>query len=141
MKSRAAVLGLLLALGPQAVVAQADRTPPPGEGVLCLGGFIYMADLLARECFAGDDPEFAARLAGYAARYDDYIVRNNPDGEAGLAYFKEDEGLTSATRPEVCTSEYTYFYSNFRDTDRAQMEQAIEEQLSRDGPPSYGDCV
>ena len=118
-----------------------ERVTPPGEGVLCMGGFIYMADLLARECYAGQDPEFQARLAGYAARYDDYIIRNNPDGEAGLAFFKDDEGLTSATRPEVCSSEYTYFYDNFRETDPVEMERFIDEQLGRDGPPSYGDCI
>ena len=126
---------LVSALPPQ------ERVTPPGEGVLCMGGFIYMADLLARECYAGQDPEFRARLAGYAARYDDYIIRNNPDGEAGLAFFKDDEGLTSATRPEVCSSEYTYFYDNFRETDPVEMERFIGEQLGRDGPPSYGDCV
>jgi hypothetical protein len=74
-----------------------ERERPPGVGVLCLGGMLYYTDIEARSCHAGKDPAWQERLSRYTERFDAYLIRNLPEGEADLNRFKEDQGLTPET--------------------------------------------
>jgi hypothetical protein len=57
--------------------------------VLCLGTFIYFVEGNGTQCRAGKDAEFQARIAAYARRFDDYIIRNSGGDPSALMRFKE----------------------------------------------------
>lgn len=119
-----------------------ERERPPGVGVLCLGAMLYYTDIEARSCHAGKDPAFQERLTRYVSRFDAYLARNLPAGEADLKRFKQDQGLTPEARPEICNvEEMDSFYDGFRDTDQAKLDALVDQLLMRDGPPTFGDCL
>jgi hypothetical protein len=119
-----------------------DRERPPGMGVLCFGGLLYYTDIEARSCHAGKDPEFQERLSGYVARFDTYLIRNLPEGEVDLKRFKEDQGLTPETRPDICKAgEENSFYEGFRKVEPAELDAEVDKALMRDGTPTFGDCL
>lgn len=119
-----------------------EREAPPGEGVLCLGAMIYFADIQARSCHAGEDREFQKRLSSYVERFDSYLIRNTPGGEADLKRFKELQGLTPEARPDICEgSPHNDIYKAIREGDQAKIDVMVDKMLMRDGAPSFGDCV
>jgi hypothetical protein len=119
-----------------------ERETAPGVGVLCLGAMLYYTDIEARSCHAGKDPAFEERLTHYVSRFDAYLVRNLPEGEADLRRFKQDQGLTPEARPDICKAdEMDSFYDGFRDTDQAKLDALVDQLLMRDGPPRFGDCL
>jgi hypothetical protein len=119
-----------------------DRETPPGMGVLCLGAMLYYTDIEARSCHAGKDLAWHERLTRYTARFDAYLIRNLPKGEEGLKRFKEDQGLTPETRPDICKAdEENSFYDGFRKMEPSELDTAVDKLLMRDGKPSFGDCL
>lgn len=119
-----------------------EREAPPGEGVLCSGALFYYTDIEARSCHAGEDPALQERLSRYVARFDAYLVRNLSGGEADLKRFKEDQGLTPEARADICkVGEEERLYDRFRKVAPQEMDKAVDDLLSRDGPPTFGDCL
>lgn len=122
--------------------APIERERKPGEGVLCMGGFIYFAQLQGRLCHAGKDPAYQKRLDGYVERLDAYLIRNFENGETTLKYFKDDQGLTIHSRPEICNfGDNDNFYAHMREIPPEKLDASINELLASDGKPSFGDCV
>lgn len=119
-----------------------ERERPPGVGVLCIGGLLYYTDIEARSCHAGEDPAYQERLSSYVARFDAYLIRNLPGGEADLKSFKEDQGLTPDARPDICIAdEENSFYDGFRKMEPAELDAEVDKVLMRDGKPTFGDCL
>ena len=84
---------MLLGCSGFALISAAPQ--PPGQGVLCLGTFIYFVEKTGARCRAGQDAEFQARIAAYARRFDEYITRNMGGDPKALARFKDGQGLNS----------------------------------------------
>jgi hypothetical protein len=131
----------LLALGSLAAVPAASPPEPPGEGVLCLGTFIYFVEKTGTECRTGNDPEFQTRITGYARKFDAYIIRNTGGDPAVLESFKRGQNLDSTDTDYICSGDVAASYDHFKAADPKELDQAINELLARDGPPSFGDCV
>jgi hypothetical protein len=124
------------------VLISAERPPePPGSGVLCLGTFIYFVEKTGSQCRAGQDPEFQARIASYARRFDDYIIRNMGGDPAVLVKFKESQNLNSNDPEYICEGDVAESYDHFKAGNAQELDKAVEELLTRDGPPEFGDCV
>lgn len=122
-------------------LASAAPPQPPGEGVLCLGTFVYFVELTGKQCHAGEDVEFQTRVASYARRFDDYIVRNTGGDPTLLARFKERQNLNSKDLDYICGGDVAKSYDHFKATKTEELNKAVDELLARDGPPSFGDCV
>ncbi|MEC8035610.1 MAG: hypothetical protein VX205_11525 [Pseudomonadota bacterium] len=125
-------------------VALVSAAPPPqvaGSGVLCLGTFVYFVEKAGKLCHVGEDPEFQARIASYARRFDDYITRNTGGDPAVLAKFKEGQNLNSEDKNYICKGDVAKSYDNFKSQDVNKLDDAVDLLLARDGPPSFGDCV
>ena len=110
-------------------------------GVLCLGTFIYFAQKTGAQCRVGQDAEFQARIATYASRFDDYIVRNTGGDPAVLARFKDGQNLNSADRQYICSGDVAAGYNHMKATKSEELTNAVDELLARDGSPTFGDCV
>jgi hypothetical protein len=122
-------------------LVSAAPPPEPGEGVLCFGTFIYFVEKTGAQCRAGQDAEFQARIAAYARRFDDYIIRNTGGDPATLARFKDGQNLNSDDRNYVCGGDVASSYDHFKAAKPEELAKAVDELLARDGPPSFGDCV
>lgn len=131
---------LLLAIS-LALISAETPPEPPGRGVLCLGTFIYFAEKTGKQCRAEADPEFQDRIANYARRFDDYIIRNTGGDPAVLAKFKEDQNLNSDDHSYICEGDVAQTYDNFKAIETEKLDGIVDELLARDGPPSFGDCV
>lgn len=119
-----------------------EREMPAGDGVLCVGTMIYIADIQARSCHVREDPEFQKRLSSYVERFDTYLIRNTPGGEADLKRFKELQGLTPEARQDICEGgPHNDIYQAIREGDQAKVDALVDNMLERDGPPSFGDCL
>ncbi len=121
-----------------------SAAPPPGvagSGVLCLGTFVYFVEKTGKLCRAGEEPEFQARIAGYARRFDDYIIRNTGGDPEVLTKFKESQNLTSENQNYICKGDVAESYDRFKAQGVDKLDGAVDELLARDGPPSFGDCV
>ncbi len=123
------------------LVSATPPEPPPGSGVLCLGGFIYFAEKSGNMCRAGQDPEFQQHLARLSDRFDDYIVRNTGGDPTILARFKTGQNLDSEDRSYICEGDVAQIYDRFKAAPAAELDKAVDKLLARDGPPSFGDCV
>ena len=130
----------LLAFSGLALVSAA---PPkePGEGVLCLGTFIYFVEKTGAQCRAGQDAEFQARIASYSRRFDDYIVRNTGGDPKALARFKDGQNLNSKDQNYICSGDVASSYDHLKAAKPDDLAKGVDELLARDGPPSFGDCV
>lgn len=113
----------------------------PGQGVLCLGTFIYFVEKAGAQCRAGQDAEFQARIAAYARRFDDYIIRNTGGDPATLARFKDGQNLNSEDHNYICGGDVARGYDHFKAAKPEELAKAVDELLARDGLPSFGDCV
>ena len=131
---------LMLCIG-FALISADKPQDPPGRGVLCLGTFIYFAEKTGQQCRAGDDPEFQTRIAGYARKFDDYIIRNTGGDPALLAKFKEGQNLNNDDHDYICEGDSARMYDAFKAMESEKLDAIIVELLARDGPPSFGDCV
>ena len=139
MKRLAPALAGIALLG---AAAPTPREMAPGEGVLCNAVFIYAARQEGAHCFADDDPEFQAKLREWTRRYDEYLIRNMPNGADDLELFKQDEGVSAQPNPGICEfAGERSIYETYRDANREQLSKFIDEALARDGPPTFGDCV
>ena len=120
-----------------------SATPPqkPGQGVLCLGTFIYFVEKTGAQCRAGQDAEFQSRIAAHARRFDDYITRNMGGDPAALALFKDGQNLNSEDPNYICGGDVASSYDHFKAAKPDELDKAVDELLARDGPPSFGDCV
>jgi hypothetical protein len=139
-KSRYAKLALLIAYS-AAIISAAPPPEPPGNGVLCLGTFIYFVEKTGQQCRAGEDPEFQTRISGYTRRFDDYIIRNSGGDPAVLTKFKENQNLNSEDRAYICEADAAYSYDHFKSVSVDELNGAVDRLLASDGPPSFGDCV
>lgn len=140
-RTRTLSKSLLLGCTGFALVSAMPMQDPPGQGVLCLGTFIYFVENSGTQCRAGEDAEFQARIAKHARRFDDYITRNS-GGDAGvLKRFKDGQGLNGRDRKYVCDGDVAEIYDNFKDQKPQELDKAVDELLARDGRPSFGDCV
>jgi hypothetical protein len=131
----------LIALGSLANISAASPPAPPGEGVLCLGTFVYFVEKTGTECRAGKDPEFQARIAGYARKFDAYIIRNTGGDPAVLESFKHGQNLDSTDKDYICGGDVAASYDHFKAANAKELDEAVDDLLARDGPPSFGDCV
>ena len=131
---------VLLMFSGLALVSAAPQQEP-GEGVLCLGTFIYFVEKTGAQCRAGQDAEFQARVAGYARRFDDYIVRNTGGDPKALASFKDGQNLNSKDQNYICGGDVASSFDHFKAANPDELAKAVDELLARDGPPSFGDCV
>ena len=135
----------LLAISALALLGATQAEEPernPGEQVLCIGAFLYLAQLQAETCHAGKDPEYQARLKSYRDRLDAYLIRNFPNGEADLVRFKERQGLSSPAEKRICNLGKDYdFYGHWRELEAEKVDGMVDSLLERDGPPTFGDCV
>jgi hypothetical protein len=132
---------VLLALSGLVLASAAPPQEPPGAGVLCLGTFIYFVERTGAQCRAGEDPEFQARIASYARKFDEYVVRNTGGDPAILARFKEGQNLNSDDPDYICGGDVAASYDRFKAVKVEELDKAVDELLARDGPPSFGDCV
>jgi hypothetical protein len=132
---------LLLIWAGLALVSAAPIQDPPGRGVLCLGTFIYFVEENGMQCRAGEDAEFQARIATYARRFDDYIIRNTGGDPAVLARFKDGQNLNSKDRDYICGGDVAKSYDSFKAQKPEEIDKAVDELLARDGQPSFGDCL
>jgi hypothetical protein len=120
----------------------AKRIAPPGEGVLCTAVLLHFARNQGEACFPEDDPAFQSQLRSWTDRFDDYLVRNLPGGAAQLDQLKKDQGVGSPPDKRICEFGDDYrIYENYRDANRENVMQSIDELLSRDGLPTFGDCL
>jgi hypothetical protein len=124
-----------------ALISAAPPTEEPGRGVLCLGTMIYFVEKTGNQCRAGKDPEFQARVASYARRFDDYIIRNMGGDPTLLAKFKESQNLSSEDQDYICKGDASQIYDGFKAGNVDELDDYVDELLARDGPPSFGDCV
>lgn len=131
---------LLVGIG-LALISAAPIQDPPGQGVLCLATFVYFAEKTGTQCHAGEDAAFQARISSYARRFDDYIIRNSGGDVAGLARFKNGQNLNSTDRRYICGGDVAEGYAHFKVQKPEDLDKAVDEILSRDGSPSFGDCV
>ena len=131
---------MLLGLSGFALVSAAPQQEP-GQGVLCLGTFIYFIEKTGAQCRTGQDAEFQARIAAYARRFDDYIVRNTGADPKALARFKDRQNLNSEDQNYICGGDVASSYDHFKAEKPEDLAKAVDELLARDGPPSFGDCV
>ena len=122
-------------------LASAAPQQKPGEGVLCLGTFIYFAEKTGAQCRVGQDPEFQARIAGYARRFDDYIIRNTGGDPSTLVRFKAGQNLDSKDDKYICGGDVADIYDHMKAQKPVDLDKAVDEVLARDGSPSFGDCV
>ncbi len=123
-------------------LVSADRPKePPGQGVLCLGTFVYFVEKTGAQCRSGQDPEFQARIASYARKFDDYIIRNTGGDPAVLAQFKEGQGLNSIDQTYICGGDVAASYDHFKAMNAEELDEAVEQLLASDGTPTFGDCV
>jgi hypothetical protein len=122
-------------------LASAAPQREPGEGVLCIGTFIYFAEKTGAQCRAGQDPEFQARIAAYARRFDDYIIRNMGGDASALTRFKAGQNLNRKDDNYICSGDVANGYDHMKATKPEDLAKAVDEVLARDGPPSFGDCV
>ncbi|WP_285709700.1 hypothetical protein [Erythrobacter oryzae] len=137
-------LRLLAIIPATALIGAAPPIPRetrPGEGVLCIGTFIYFVEKTGRMCRPGEDEEFQQRIGGYAKRFDEYIIRNSGGSSAALETFKNGQNLDSDDRGYICEGDVARSYDAFIKIPREELNKAVDEILSRDGPPSFGDCV
>jgi hypothetical protein len=124
------------------VAPPAKRIVPPGEGVLCSAVLLHFARNQGEACFPEDDLAFQSQLQSWTDRFDDYLVRNLPGGDAQLEQFKADQGVASPPDKRICELGEDYrFYEYYRDANREKVMQSIDELLARDGPPTFGDCL
>lgn len=123
------------------LISAAPPPEAPGRGVLCLGTFIYFVEKTGTQCRAGEDPEFQARIASYARRFDEYIIRNTGGDPSVIAELKESQNLTSQDRGYICEGDVADAYDHFKARSVDELDAAVDELLARDGPPSFGDCV
>ena len=115
---------------------------PPGRGVLCGAVFVYAAQVQGGLCYPDNDPAFQTQLASWAQRFDDYLIRNLPDGELSLQSFKEDQGVAPTEDRRICPRDNdSKIYEQMRDGDRDRWELHMNKVLAHDGPPSFGDCI
>ena len=131
---------ILLACGAFPLVSAAPQQKP-GEGVLCLGTFIYFVERTGAQCRAGQDAEFQAQIAAYARRFDDYIIRNTGGDRTALASFKAEQNLDSNDQKYICSGDVATSYDSFKAGKREELAKGVDELLARDGPPTFGDCV
>ena len=124
-----------------AIISAAPPPEVPGDGVLCLGTFVYFVEKTGKQCRAGQDPEFQARIASYARRFDDYIIRNTGGDPAFLAKFKKSQNLDSEDKSYICEGDVAKSYDNFKAQDAYKLNEAVDKLLEHDGLPSFGDCV
>jgi hypothetical protein len=122
-------------------LASASPQQEPGEGVLCLGAFIYFAEKTGAQCRAGQDPTFQARIAAYARRFDDYIIRNTGGDPSTLARFKAGQNLNSTDDSYICGGDVARGYDHMKAQKPEDLAKAVDEVLAREGSPSFGDCV
>ncbi|MFN3387404.1 MAG: hypothetical protein ACK40O_00605 [Allosphingosinicella sp.] len=122
-------------------LASAAPQREPGEGVLCLGTFIYFAEKTGAQCRAGQDPEFQARIAAFARRFDDYIIRNTGGDPSTLARFKAEQNLNSKDHDHICGGDVAGVYDHMKFQKPEDLAKAVDDVLARDGSPSFGDCV
>ena len=119
-----------------------DRETKPGEGVLCIGTFIYAAQIQGETCAVGEDPEYQKRLLDYRERLDDYLIRNLPNGKEDLDRFKEGQGVSAPADKRICElSDDDDIYAHIRKVDAAKLDADLTKMLKRDAPPTFGDCV
>lgn len=131
---------ILVAFG-GAIISAAPPPEAPGTGVLCLGTFIYFVEKSGKQCRPGKDPEFQARIAGYARRFDDYIIRNAGGDPESLVTFKQRQNLNSEDHRYICEGAVADIYDRMKGMKADELERGVGELLARDGPPSFGDCV
>jgi len=122
-------------------LASAAPSQAPGQGVLCLGTFIYFVEKTGAECRAGQDAEFQARIAALARRFDAYIIRNGGGDPTALARFKAGQNLNSSDREYICGGDVAASYDHSKAAKPAALAQAVEDLLARAGPPTFGGCV
>ena len=123
------------------LVASQSPTTESGEGVLCLGTFVYFVEKTGQQCRIGENPEFQARISAYVRRFDAYITRNAEGGSETLERLKESQNL-NVTDPEyICEGDVASAYDHFKAQDAEELDRAIDELLAHDGPPRWGDCV
>ena len=123
------------------LVSAKQDTTSPGEGVLCLGTFIYFVEKTGAVCRPGQDPDFQSRIAGFARRFDEYIIRNSGGDAKVLAEFKQSQGLDSMDEAYICEGDVTFSYDHFKTSDQTKLAETIDDLLAIDGPPTFGDCV
>ena len=131
---------LLIASG-AALISASPPEEAPGRGVLCLGTFIYFVEKTGSQCHAGEDADFQARIASYARRFDEYIIRNTGGDPSVLAKFKNRQNLTSQDSTYICEGDVAQSYDHFKASPAEELDAAVEKLLEKDGPPSFGDCV
>lgn len=117
------------------------REQQPGEGVLCLGTFIYFAEKTGSMCRPGEDSEFQSRVIAYSDRFDAYIIRNTGGDPEVLSQFKHGQNLDSEDRTFICEGDAAEMYDHFKAGNAAELDKAVDELLAKDGPPAWGDCV
>ena len=105
------------------------------------GTFIYFVEKTGAQCRAGQDTEFQGRIAAYARRFDDYIIRNTGGDPTALARFKDSQNLNSKDQNYICGGDAASSYDHFKAAKPEALAKAVDELLARDGPPSFGDCV
>ena len=58
-----------------------------------------------------------------------------------LAQFKNQQNLNSKDRNYICGGAIAVGYDRLKASKPEDLANAVDELLSRDGPPTFGDCV
>src|SRR5262245_625994 len=115
--------------------------PPPGEGVLCMMVFVDVAAETGRRCYAGQNPEFQARVESAEAKFDAYFLKNTPATPEQLAEFKHRQAGVGEAKFECKDGDTIWNYEHFLAADPQRLTTDVDKFLSRPGKPTFGDCT
>jgi hypothetical protein len=138
----AAVLGLAFG-GAQAAppTRTPERTPPPGEGVVCAWAIYAVVAEIGARCFPGDAPEFQAELNRSVGRIDAYVLKNSKMTPEDVARFKRDQGHVGYPKELICQGDGLQLYQALKSGGAARLRSATDAAVARPGEPTWGTCL
>jgi len=111
--------------------------------VICAWGIYAAVSEVGRVCHPGEDPAIQAEFARSVERIDSYVARNSPEmTPSRIAEFKRTQAKVGTPAASLCTnSTLTELYRRMSRTDPAALKTDVDKMLSRDGKPTWGDCL
>lgn len=138
----ATVLGLAFN-GAQAAPppGMAQRTPPPGEGIICAWAIYAAAAEIGARCFPREAPEFQAELNRSVGRIDAYVLKNSKATPEDVARFKRDQGHVGYPKELICKGDGLQLYHSLKSVGAARLRAATDAAVGQPGEPTWGTCL
>ena len=121
-----------------------DRTPPPGEGVLCAWAIYAAIATVGQKCHPGEDPEFQSALGRTIARFDAYVLANSTPSAtpAWIDAFKRQQGSQDTPTAALCANkDAENMYQALLKAGANEIRKSTDELLARPGNPEWGTCL